>query len=795
MNPLGLGGERVFVIRPLVRLIAALLPALLAGTAAGGPPERESRPDEAPLCLDESEFGCAHARAAAARLMDSGGGGFLRAVLAGAASQPVDLLNYDLDIQIAPVAETIAGSNTLTLRILEDGLTQWTFMLDDVFTIGAVRIGGTALSFTRLDPVLVGVTLDRSYDTGDEFDLTIEYSGTPQEGQGFGSFLFQTRAGGAIVAATLSETDYAHTWFPVTPDGRDKATGDLRFTVPTTMSVASNGLLQGVTLLPGGTEHTWHWRTDYPTATYLFSFGATNYVHFSDVYVHAGGAMPLEFFIYPEINTAGNRASWLKTKDMLANFAPLFGEYPFIGEKYGIYNFPFGGGMEHQTMTGQGTNAFGESITAHELAHQWWGDMVTCETWPDIWLNEGFATYAEALWHEHKPGSSGATALHSAMLARRPSTVDGTIIVPEGATIGRIFSFNFSYLKPAWVLHMLRHILGDAAFFQTLAAYRAAHEHGSATSDDFQAAAESVSGLDLSWFFEEWLEMPGAPDYRRASRNISVNGQAYVELMIQQVQSLSYPLFKMPLDVVATIGGSPQTFVVWNDVTPQHYLIPVSATPSAVALDPTPWVLAWSTSTVSFVEGPPKVVSVSPAPGASLPVAPPNLSVVFHKNVSAAAGDFVLVRSGGSAPALSLSYSAGTFTATLTPLSTLPPGDYAFTVNDSVIGVAGSQALDGETTDPSNPFLAPGAMLLPTGDGAPGGDAVFSFTVLAPPPQCQGDADGDDDADFNDILIVLANFGASYSPAADGLGDADHDGDADFDDVLAVLGHFGVVCP
>src|SRR5262249_15754047 len=152
------------------------------------------------------------------------------------------------------------------------------------------------------------------------------------------------------------------------------------------------------------------WLTNYKTAPYLWFFSSTNYNQWSRTYTYqlpggGTGTMPVEFSIYPASDTAANRAAWEKVVDMLGVFSQLFGEYPFVGEKYGIYQFPFAGGMEHQTYTGQGT--FVEYVTAHELGHQWWGDNVTCRTWNHIWLNEGFATYCEALWEEFKPGSTG----------------------------------------------------------------------------------------------------------------------------------------------------------------------------------------------------------------------------------------------------------------------------------------------------------------------------------------------------------------------------------------------------
>jgi hypothetical protein len=699
-----------------------------------------------------------------------------------------DLLRNDLRLEINPATQWVGGSNAMTLRSALNNLTQVRVRLQNIFAVTAARIGTTPVAAAFTDDRHLTVTLDRPYNADEEFTLTIEYNGFPQN-NGFDSIQFTTQNGQPIVS-TLSETDFAYTWWPTKDDNRDKSTADLRFTLPSTMSVASNGVLMSVTDVPGGKKE-WYWKTAYPTATYLYSFAATNYTRFSGSYNWGGPApMPLEFFIYPINDTPANRNAWLQTSQMLATYRPLFGLYPFINEKYGIYNFPFGGGMEHQTMTGQGT--FSESVTAHELAHQWWGDMTTCAFWNDIWLNEGFATYAEALWLQYKPGSSGEPALHNAMNQRRPASVAGTVYIDEplnNGDINRIFSTSFSYRKPAWVLHMLRHVVGDTTFFNMLAAYRAAFEYQSATTDDFIAVAESVHGQDLSWFFDQWIYDDGAPAYRRAWRNATVNGQPFVELFVQQTQTSPFPVFTMPLDIEFFINNVANTRTIWNNAAMQWYLLPVTAAPATVTLDPVPWVLATSNLSTAFQEGPPKVVAVSPAPGSTAPASFSGpITITFHKDVTTTSANYSLTRDGGGAPLFSFAYNSATRTTSLTPASPLPGGQYTLTISDAVIDALSSLTLDGELLDSASPAS------LPSGDGVPGGPAVVRFTVAAPPP-CLGDADGSRTVDFADVTSVLSHWGATYPPnAAATPGDANLDLTVNFSDITEVLAFFGAAC-
>lgn len=743
-------------------------------------------------CVD-CPNGCSHAKTLRSRFATglNPDGSTVALAAPPADYDDVDLLHNDLNIEIIPASGWLGGSNTMTFASAVNGLTQVRVRLQNIFAINSVRVGATAVNASQLDSVHLTVFLDRAYNVGEVFDITVEYEGFPQN-NGFDSILFTTQGGNPIVS-TLSETDFAYTWWPTKDDSRDKATADLRFTVPTSMSVASNGSLMSVTAAPGAAgRRTWYWKTNYPIATYLVSFAATNYNRFSGSYDWGGGVMPLEFFIYPGSDTAGNRNAWLQTGQMLATFRTVFGLYPFINEKYGIYQFPFGGGMEHQTMTGQGT--FNESVTAHELGHQWWGDMVTCAFWNDIWLNEGFATYSEALWIERKPGNLGEASLHAAMVPRRPSSVNGSVYIFEplnNGDISRIFSTSFSYRKPAWVLHMLRRIVGHDAFFEVLAQYRAQFEFGSATTDEFIAVAESVHGSDLNWFFDPWVFNVGAPAYQRASRTITAGNQMYVELMVRQVQSASYPIFTMPMDVELFINNVTSTRTIWNSAAQQWYLLPVSAAPTTVTLDPRPWVLATSNLSTSFVEGPPKVVATDPAPGTEMATgfAGP-ISVVFHKNVTAAAADYSLARDGAGPVAVSFAYSSATKTATLTPTGPLAGGDYTLTIAESVRDPLSNRQLDGEMADPLS------SASFPTGDGLAGGSAVVRFSVSPPPMPCAGDADGNGAVDFADITSVLTNWGNMYVPGSAGaFGDANFDGVVNFADITNTLANFNAACP
>jgi len=528
------------------------------------------------------------------------------------AMDETDVLHNDLTIEITDINTsanscTITGQNRMTIMSTSPSLTTFTFRLRSQFTVTSALINDTIpVNVSTLSTTTRSVTLDRTYGMNEVFTLTIAYTGTTVSAA-FGSIEVRNHAGSPSVF-TLSEPYYAYTWWPVKDgdvgvpgDNSDKATLNITVTAPNDYSVAANGLLQKTVSLSGNRRQS-YWSSNYPIATYLVSFAATNYNSWTKGYVHSGRTMPVEFFIFPENDTPTNRSMWERVIDMMATFRPLFGEYPFVDEKYGLYNFSFGGGMEHQTMTGQ--SGFSENLTSHELAHQWWGDALTCKTWSDIWLNEGFATYAECLWEEFKTGTSVPSAYFNAILSRKPGNGGGSVYVPPAETNNpyRIFSTNLSYYKGAWVLHMLRHLVGDSTFFQILLDYRAAFEGSAPTTDDFTASASATYGQDLTWFIDEWVYQSGSPTYRFGWDSVNVDGQEYLHLKIEQTQAPPYPdVFTMPVDVLANINGLPQTISLWNNARTQYFVLPVAGPVATVQFDPKQWILRTVTNATLVV--------------------------------------------------------------------------------------------------------------------------------------------------------------------------------------------------
>ncbi len=631
-------------------------------------------------------------------------------------SYKTDVQHYRIDFEVDPDAHTFRGSTTMTVASRVDDLSTFRFWLNSSMAIGSVEVDGEAVEWRRRGTRTVDVELNRSYDADEVFNVEVSYGGMPES-----TWFFSSQDGHPVVS-TLSQPWYSSRWWAVKDDNSDKATGELLVTVPSALTVVSIGSLVATDNVGGG-RRRFHWRTDYPTSPYLFAFSATVYNTFSRNFHHDDGSMPVDFFIYPASDTTANRNGWRESIDMLATFEDLFGPYPFRDEKYAIYQFQFNGGMEHQTATGQGGNhAFSEFLTSHELAHQWWGDMLTCATWHDVWLNEGFATYSTALWFEFASGTSDPDGRRAYLEARRPEELEGSVYVHDIADPDRIFSSNYSYSKAAWVLHMLRGVVGDEAFFDTLAVYRRRYEHATATTEDFRAVVEEVWGADLEWFFDEWVYGGGAPDYRYGWQEHEVDGQRFLEIFLEQSQRED--VFHMPIEVVTLESGEHRSYTIWNDARAENLVIPVTAEVDDVDLDPEDWILTRFKVRGPFFDGPPKVVAIDPAPGSFLPVGQPfSATVTFHRGVVAEDSDFALRRSDGLEFDLDLAYDPSTYTVSLTTREPLTFGRFQLIVSDHIVDAEDGFALDGELDQVHDGPL-------PSGDGLAGGDAVAEFRVL-----------------------------------------------------------------
>ncbi len=509
----------------------------------------------------------------------------------------MDALYYDIDIAIDYTAHTVAGTVLARLRVDVPAIAQADLDLAEGMTVYGVTQNGAPVAFTHIDEIIT-VELDGTYYQDDIVEIEVSYGGTPPAS--YGAFGFDSHDNETLVW-TLSEPFGARSWWPCDDWSDDKADSvDIRVTVPSGQIVASNGILREV--VTGPETDTYWWHESYPIATYLVSLAIYPYTVFSDYYHYTEtDSMPIEFYIYPSDYQATLEMNLL-TKDMIALFADVYGEYPFIAEKYGHAQFNWSGAMEHQTCTSMGYWAFNEATTAHELAHQWWGDLVTCATFHDIWLNEGFARYSEAIWLEHRYGEAG-------FWGKMNSTRyygEGTIYVPDLSNWNRIFDVNLSYNKASWVVHMLRGVLGEGTFWSFLQTYREEFAYDSATTEQFQAVAEAVSGLDLEAFFQQWIYGEYYPTYAYEWESVENAGQHEVHLAIDQIQT-NTGLFTMPIEIEVTLaGGAVETFRIDNALAHEEYQFVVSAPATTVALDPHDWILKRVVEPVSnptFSEG------------------------------------------------------------------------------------------------------------------------------------------------------------------------------------------------
>ncbi|MGB4936522.1 MAG: M1 family aminopeptidase [Ferruginibacter sp.] len=551
------------------------------------------------------------------------------------ASNNYDVTYYRLEWEVDPAIRYIKGKVTVyfVIRSATDNI-QMDLM--NGLTVDSIKQRNVLLTRQHSNNTL-SINFPTTLNTGALDSVSVYYKGIPAN-NGFGSFETTTHAG-VPVMWSLSEPYGSRDWWPCKNGLDDKADSiDILITAPAQYKAASNGLLQSETLIAAGTKKLTYWKHRYPIASYLVCFAVTNYSVFNNSVLLGSTNLPMQTFCYPE-NLAAFQNGTQNTLDALQLFHNKFGDYPFIKEKYGHVQFSWGGGMEHQTSTFV-VNA-GESLVAHELAHQWFGDKVTCASWEDIWLNEGFATFLAAYYIENKYPASTINNRKS-VINNITSQPGGSVWVDDTTNVGRIFSGRLSYNKGSYLLYMLRFKLGDSAFFNGLRQYQKDPKlaYGFATTDDLKRNLEQASGQNLTEFFKDWFTGQGYPSYRVEWTPI---GSSYVNIKMNQTTShTSVDFFELPVALKFKNATQEKTIVVDNKTNGETFLRNIGFVADSVFIDPEYWLVTKNNTTAKIPDPTvgTNIVQVFPNP------VPDHFTVYMRKMVAATA-DIILYNAAG----------------------------------------------------------------------------------------------------------------------------------------------------
>ena len=503
-------------------------------------------------------------------------------------------LNYDityhkLEFNLDPADHYISGTITTTYTAVT-AMNTITFDLANQLTVSSVTKNGVSLPYVQNAADELVITLPSTQAAGTSATVEVTYSGPPATGE---QAFVATEHNGVPVVWTLSEPFGARDWWPCKQDLNDKIDSiDVMITAPSQYVSVSNGVVWNE-VVNGGFKTT-HYHHGYPIPAYLVAIAVTNY----QIYNQQAGLgtpespyFPIINYMYPETATA-NQASLAVTPTIMNLYESLFGPYPFRNEKYGHAQYSGGGGMEHTTvsfMTAGGSGGYSRGLIAHEMGHQWFGDKVTCGTWKDIWLNEGFAEYLSGLVVENLDGEASFINWKNGKINNITSQAGGAVYLTETESqdVGRIFSSRLSYNKGAMVANMLRFKLGDDLFFQGMQNYLNAPglAYGYAVTPDLQAQLESVSGMELDEFFNEWIYKQGYPMYDITAENIG-SGQARITIN-QSSSHISVPFFEMPVPIrLSGSFGQQMDIVLDNTTDGQIFIVDVPFTVTNLVFDP-----------------------------------------------------------------------------------------------------------------------------------------------------------------------------------------------------------------
>ncbi len=510
-------------------------------------------------------------------------------------SRTCDFIHYRVNLTFDLDAKAFWGENRITLTPFADGLDRCELDAEEIIIEKAIDESGRELSFERSDTSVV-IAFPRKLSYGDTVDITVVYRGeNPQQG-----FFFDDASDDQPqMVSTDSWPDEAHHWIPCYDYPNDKVTHELIVTVPQGNRVLSNGRLVGVTEDEAAGTVTWHWSQDLPHSTYLFMLAIGPFTVIED----SLGDLPVSYWVYPE---DAEDARWIfaKTPRMIAYYSELF-DYPYPWAKYDQVTTPHvGGGAEATTATILGDGVIHdrraeqdfswERVIAHEVAHQWWGDLVTLREWSHTWLNESFGTYSDYLWTRHESGEEeGAWALlgkKNQYLREARTRYIRPIVFNRYERPHDNFD-SHTYPKGACILHQLRFILGDELFFRALS--RFLHEHAFEPVDtyDLMKTVKEVTGRNMDWFFEQFIFKPGHPVFEVSSAWDAAAGE--VRLHVAQVQDRDHgvPIYRVPVQIGIVTASGKRVETVWLEHEQDSFVFPSRERPLLVRFDEGNWLL------------------------------------------------------------------------------------------------------------------------------------------------------------------------------------------------------------
>lgn len=497
----------------------------------------------------------------------------------------IDVLHYDIHIELYPENKIIKGKVIIKFITNNRNAEKVDINFYDNLKILEADLNGRKVKYERDNKIIHFFPETVLRDTS---QIKIVYEGEPKN-LGFGSFCFENIDGENFVY-TISEPFFASTWYPCIDKPDDKALVDIYITNDSSYISLSNGKL--IEIISSNSKKTYHWKTFYPISTYLITIYSGKYKSYSQKYISVTQDT-LQLYYY---------ALSSKFEDAIKDFSDhpkyiyafekLFGPYPFLKEKYAVAEFLWQyGAMEHQTITGVGSKfitgkKFFQDMLIHELAHHWWGNAVGPKTWKDIWLNEGFATYSEALYWEFQTGKN---ALISTMTSKFGKFAQGTLYNPENNLFGRLV-----YNKGAWVLHMLRKEVGDSNFFKILKIYFETYKYKNASTQDFQDLCEKVTRRDLSFFFDQWVyKGVGIIEAEYDWKTYNEQNRYKVIFKLNQIQN-GYDIYKFPIDIKIYFKNEKEPLIKSFYVKQKTNLFEFFTLdkPVKIELDPDKWILA-----------------------------------------------------------------------------------------------------------------------------------------------------------------------------------------------------------